>query len=85
MIRSKSREDIVEIVAAKFGLSTQQVRKLVDLQFKFVKAAITIGDISPIRLPKLGTIKVKDYEKVLDYDKFKRKRKRVGRPSKKSS
>lgn len=72
----KTREDLLKQVACELNLDYKVVEEAIKLQWRFAQEAISLGDISHIRLPKIGTIKIKDYGKTQDYNKHDRPKQR---------
>ena len=55
---ARTREEIIEHLANKYGLSFEEVEDIINHQFKFVSDVIEKGDFDTVRLPYFGKFTV---------------------------
>ena len=56
---TKSKKEIIQILATKHNLSLEKVESLVNSQFKYVSKIMSAGTFDSVRLPYIGKIRSK--------------------------
>tara|TARA_R110002096_G_C14275419_1_gene696036 strand:+ start:450 stop:680 length:231 start_codon:yes stop_codon:yes gene_type:complete len=51
---TKSKKEIIQILATKYNLPLQKVEDIVNMQFKYVSKIMGVGDFDSVRLPYFG-------------------------------
>ncbi len=54
----KDRKEIIYFLADRYDLSTKQVQKIIEHQFKYVTKIMRKGDFDTVRLPYFGKFAV---------------------------
>lgn len=69
----KDREEIIQLLADKYKVSTKLVQEIINYQFKYVTKIMKKGDFDTIRLPYFGKFIV-NFKRIKHINNLKKKK-----------